>query len=191
LKNRIPFVSASVLKTQGYLGVFCGTQDAVAPSYRAVFPSPPSNAANCVTAGVTGPSVGVMGSLQAQEVLKVIIGDASQLLAKVLYLDLWDYQQQIIDFSNAQEPEHSAGWVALSDVRSSDTLVDVRTSLELESEPLAIDSVNIPLDQLDDHFTNFEHSQSIVCVCKSGQRALNAAHKFSLHGFTNVKVSSQ
>ena len=37
LEKRIPLVSASVLTTHGYLGVYCGTKDSLAPSLRAVF----------------------------------------------------------------------------------------------------------------------------------------------------------
>ena len=68
-EKRIPLVSASVLTTHGYLGVYCGTKEKPAPSLRAVFPAPSSDVNNCNTAGVTGPSVGLIGSYQAQEVL--------------------------------------------------------------------------------------------------------------------------
>jgi len=107
-RHRIPLVSASVLTTSGYIGVFCGTEYAPAPSMRAIFPSPPLSAQNCSTAGVTGPSVGVIGSIQAQEVLKVIVNSPAQLLGKLLYLDLWDYRQSIVNFATASEPKYFA-----------------------------------------------------------------------------------
>jgi len=62
LQQRVPLVAASVLQTGGYVGVFCGTEQQPVPSMRAIFPAPPLSAQNCDTAGVTGPSVGIIGS---------------------------------------------------------------------------------------------------------------------------------
>jgi len=191
---RTPLVSASVLTTHGYLGVFCGTQEKPAPSLRALFPAPSSKTNNCNTAGVTGPSVGVIGSYQAQEVLKVIMGDSSQLLGKLMSLDLWNYRQHIIDFSDAPEPEKSASFIDLKHIEQSSepvTVLDVRTSIECTEQPLPIKAVNIPLQELHDRLTELDKQQTICCLCKSGQRALNAAHLLLLNGFEKVSVSSQ
>ena len=46
------------------------------PSYRCIFPEapPPGTVANCAEVGVLGAAVGVIGTLQATEVLKEIVG---------------------------------------------------------------------------------------------------------------------
>ncbi len=200
-KHRIPLVSASVLQTNGYVGVFCGTQKKPAPSMRAIFPSPPLSANNCDTAGVTGPSVGVIGSLQAQEVLKVVLQDPAQLLGKLLYLDLWDYRQNIVSFESAIEPRHIAPLIAERDVLEADLLLDVRSELEVQEQARAKSYINIPVDEiqqrhfeLTDELTNELKCESsspnrIVCVCKSGQRALHAAHKLIELGHSNIAVA--
>jgi len=189
--NRIPLVSASVLTTHGYLGVFCGTREQPAPSLRAVFPSPSSEAQNCNTAGVTGPGVGVIGSYQAQEVLKVIIGDDSQLLGKLMTLDLWDYRLHIIDFNGAKEPIKKASFASLHDLSKSDILLDVRTPQEHKDEPLSTNAINIPLHELPERLQELDQAQAINCVCRSGQRALVAAALLLDNDFAKVMVVSQ
>ena len=193
LKHRIPLVSASVLQTNGYLGVFCGTAENTAPSMRAIFPSPPLSAANCDTAGVTGPSVGVIGSLQAQEVLKVILQDKTQLLGKLLYVDLWDYRQNIVSFVGAAEPSLVASLISEQQCTKADVILDVRSELEVQEQARASADMHIPVDQIQQRHLEIENASNtekrIVCVCKSGQRALNAAHQLIDLGYKNIAVA--
>jgi len=192
-KHRIPLVSASVLQTNGYVGVFCGTAKNAAPSLRAIFPSPPLTAANCDTAGVTGPSVGVIGSLQAQEVLKVILHDHDQLLGKLMYLDLWDYRQNIVNFEGAPEPVFVAPLISEYETTKDDLILDVRSDREVQEYPRARANFHIPVDQIQQRHLELEKNSSsesrIVCVCKSGQRALNAAHQLIELEHKNIAVA--
>lgn len=190
LLNRTPLVAASVLTTHGYLGIFCGTVKQPAPSLRAVFASPSKTAANCNTAGVTGPSVGIIGSYQAQEVLKVILGSDSQLLGKLMYLDLWDYSQNIIDFSDADEPARYAPIMANNELTENDLVLDVRSELEAAQTPLSIAAVNIPNTELLQRLGELDIDQKIACVCVSGQRALGAANVLLNQGFKYVYVTN-
>jgi len=59
------------------------------PSYRCVFPEPPppGTVANCAEVGVLGAAVGVMGTLQATEVLKEIVGIGEGLAGRLLLYD--------------------------------------------------------------------------------------------------------
>jgi molybdopterin/thiamine biosynthesis adenylyltransferase/rhodanese-related sulfurtransferase len=188
--SRTPLVSASVLTTHGYLGVFCGTADRPAPSLRAVFASPSKTVANCDTAGVTGPSVGIIGSYQAQEVLKVVLADQSQLLGKLMTLDLWNYSQNIIDFSSADEPPCFAPIIANQAVTETDLLLDVRSKAESEQTPFSIEAINIPNTELLQRLSELPTEQRIVCVCVSGQRALGAATTLLNNGFSRVSVTN-
>ena len=190
-ENRIPLVSASVLTTHGYLGVYCGTVDKPAPSLRAVFPAPSSDVNNCNTAGVTGPSVGIIGSYQAQEVLKVITQSESQLLGKLMSLDLWDYRQHIIDFSKSIEPSKSASFISINTLTQEDLLLDVRSAEECSNEPLPKTASNIPLPELAKRLNELSRDTRIVCVCKSGQRALNAAQLLINNGYSNIYVTAR
>lgn len=186
---RVPLVSASVLTTKGYLGVYCGTNAQPAPSLRAIFPTPPATTQNCDTAGVTGPSVGVIGSFQAQETLKVILQSSDQLLGKLLTLDLWQYRQDIIDFSTAPEPTHYPALVDMNSLTSSDCLLDVRTPIELQGAPYERSDMHIEANQIKRQHAALPKGQRIVCICKSGQRALYSANTLLELGYQNVAVT--
>ncbi len=167
-----PLLSASVNKTYGYVGVFCHN----APSFRAVFPRLPTEQASCETVGVTGPSVGIVGSLQAQEALKLLVGHAS-LSGKLLYLDLWDYNQNLIDVSAAWEDQHSQiALISSTEITDSDWVIDVRNPAEVESNPQTFRvDMNQPLAQLLDSIPTRKKNHRIVLACQSGQRAMIAA----------------
>jgi len=59
------------------------------PSYRCIFPEapPPGTVANCAEVGVLGAAVGVIGTLQATEVLKEIVGFGESLAGRLLIYD--------------------------------------------------------------------------------------------------------
>ena len=58
------------------------------PSYRCLFPEapPPGTVANCAEVGVLGAVVGVIGTLQATEVLKEILGIGDSLAGRLLHV---------------------------------------------------------------------------------------------------------
>jgi molybdopterin-synthase adenylyltransferase len=59
------------------------------PSYRCIFPEapPPGTVANCAEVGVLGAIVGVLGALQATEVVKEIVGLGQSLAGRLLIYD--------------------------------------------------------------------------------------------------------
>ena len=82
-------VSAAVLRFEGQLSVFKPHADPEGPCYRCLYHSapPPGAVPTCSEAGVLGAVTGVMGTLQATEVLKEIIGIGDSLSGKLL---VWD-----------------------------------------------------------------------------------------------------
>ncbi len=81
-------VSAAVTEFEGQLATF-KAHDGVSPCYRCLFrdPPPPGTAPSCSEAGVLGAAAGVMGSLQALEVLKEIAGFGVGLAGRLLVYD--------------------------------------------------------------------------------------------------------
>ena len=83
-------VSAAVLRFEGQLSVF--KPHAGGPCYRCLYagPPPPGMVPTCSEAGVLGAVTGVMGTLQATEVLKEILGIGESLSGKLLVWDALD-----------------------------------------------------------------------------------------------------
>ena len=86
-------VFAAVGPFDGYVTTFKpherGPDGEPYPSYRCIFPEPPppGTVANCAEVGVLGAAVGVIGTLQATEVLKEIFGIGESLAGRLLLYD--------------------------------------------------------------------------------------------------------
>ncbi|MCP4965249.1 MAG: molybdopterin-synthase adenylyltransferase MoeB [bacterium] len=90
-----PVVHGSVFRFEGQVAVFQPHESAC---YRCVFPAPPPAdlAPNCTQAGVFGVLPGVIGSMQATEVLKLILGIGEPLVGKLLTYDGLDQSTHVV-----------------------------------------------------------------------------------------------
>ncbi|MEO8535696.1 MAG: HesA/MoeB/ThiF family protein, partial [Flavobacterium sp.] len=86
-----PMVYGSIFRFEGQVSVF-NYQNG--PSYRCLFPDENSQTANCNEAGVIGISVGIIGMLQASEVLKMILEIGEVLSGKILVYNILNNEQQ-------------------------------------------------------------------------------------------------
>lgn len=84
-----PLVSAAVLRFEGQLSTFKSHLGVPHPCHRCLHPEPPPEGLvpSCSEAGVLGAVTGVMGTLQAAEVLKEILGIGASMSGRLL---LWD-----------------------------------------------------------------------------------------------------
>ncbi|HSM11330.1 MAG TPA: molybdopterin-synthase adenylyltransferase MoeB [Lysobacter sp.] len=85
-----PLVYGAVHRFEGQVSVFdAGRQPGVAPCYRCLFPQPPppEAAPSCSESGVLGVLPGVIGLLQATEVIKLILGLGQPLTGRLLHFD--------------------------------------------------------------------------------------------------------
>ncbi|KQP17607.1 molybdopterin-synthase adenylyltransferase MoeB [Pseudorhodoferax sp. Leaf267] len=82
-----PLVSGAAIRLDGQIAVF-DTRDAASPCYACLFP-PDSQfeETRCATFGVLAPLVGIVGSLQAAEAIKLLAGMGSALVGRLLMLD--------------------------------------------------------------------------------------------------------
>jgi len=88
-----PFVYGSIARFDGQVSVFYAAQG---PCYRCVFAKPPGTAQNCAEAGVLGALPGVIGTLEATEALKLILGIGNPLIGRLLLYDALAMQFDII-----------------------------------------------------------------------------------------------
>jgi sulfur-carrier protein adenylyltransferase/sulfurtransferase len=86
LKKRIPVVHGSIFRFEGQVTVF---NPYVGPCYRCMIPEPPPAelAPSCSEAGVLGVLCGIIGSLQATEAIKILLGIGETLQGRLLAYD--------------------------------------------------------------------------------------------------------
>ena len=87
VKHKVPLVSGAAIRLDGQLAVY-DARDDQSPCYACIFP--PDQApeeALCATMGVLAPLVGVIGTMQAMETVKLITGIGSRLTGRLQMLD--------------------------------------------------------------------------------------------------------
>jgi molybdopterin-synthase adenylyltransferase len=87
VKHRKPLVSGAAMRFDGQIAVY-DARRTNSPCYACVFPeTEQAPEANCATMGVFAPLVGVMGTVQAAEALKLLCGVGEPLTGRLLMLD--------------------------------------------------------------------------------------------------------
>ena len=86
MRLRKPVVSASILGFDGQISTFAPFEG---PCYRCLYPTPPPAelAPSCSANGVLGVMAGTMGTLQANEVIKLVLGVGEPLIGRLLLYD--------------------------------------------------------------------------------------------------------
>jgi molybdopterin/thiamine biosynthesis adenylyltransferase/rhodanese-related sulfurtransferase len=89
VKHRIPVVHGSIYRFEGQVTVFKPFEG---PCYRCLFhtPPPPELAPSCAEAGVLGVLPGIIGSIQANEAIKLLLGIGESLVGRYLLFDALD-----------------------------------------------------------------------------------------------------
>ena len=86
LKSKKILISSAISRFDGQLMKFNFSKKG--PCYRCFMPDPPNFENNCQTEGIFSPVAGIMGSLQANEVLKSILNTKDNLKDHILIFDL-------------------------------------------------------------------------------------------------------
>ncbi|MEO9966540.1 MAG: molybdopterin-synthase adenylyltransferase MoeB [Reichenbachiella sp.] len=207
-------VYASIFRFEGQVSVFnYKNVDGVnGPHYRDLFPTPPPPGLvpSCAEGGVIGVLPGIIGSLQANEVLKVISGVGDPLAGRLFLFDALTFETrtmkvhknkdtpaitQLIDYEifcglgekeNDQEVkeitvEELSSWkVTKKDFQ----LVDVREGYEYEIANLG--GQLIPLGEISSHVNDIRSDVDVVVHCRSGKRSADAILQLEKLGFKNL-----
>ena len=163
----LPLISGSALGLTGYAGGFCGG----APSLRAVFPDLPQTAASCASAGVLGPVVAMIGAVQAHMALAVMLELTPSPLGTMMIFDAKTLHASRFRFDAAPEPQRTHQFVAISQIRRDDLIVDLRAEAPAPFHPNAVQLSPERLARL----TPSADTARIVLACRTGLRAFNAA----------------
>ena len=84
-KNKVPLVSGAAIRMEGQVSVF--TYEAETPTYQTLSRLFGENALSCMEAGVLAPIVGIVGSIQALEAIKVRLRIGTNLCGRLLMID--------------------------------------------------------------------------------------------------------
>lgn len=201
-----PFVYGSVYRFEGQVSVFnWKSKKDKGPNYRDLFPDPPPPelVPDCSEAGVLGVLPGLIGTMQATEVIKAITGMGGFLTGRLLLFDAVQYETQIttiekrkdnpvsgenptikelIDYEVFCSPgsrfqknnEISAEELkAWIDSEEDIQLVDVRRKDEYDENHLK-ESMLIPLDEIEQNRDQIDRSKKTVLYCQSGKRSAEA-----------------
>jgi len=95
-----PWVYGAVYQYEGQVSVFNVEKEGTKTTYRDLFPKlpHPENTPDSNQPGVLGTLTGIIGALQAQEVIKLITGIGEVLAGKLLLFNVLDYQIKIIRY---------------------------------------------------------------------------------------------
>ncbi len=86
VKAEVPLIVGAAIRLEGQL-MFFDHREADSPCYHCLFPSSEEQALNCSNSGVLGPVVGTIGTLQALEAIKHIVGLPSGIKNKLKLFD--------------------------------------------------------------------------------------------------------
>ena len=87
VQHGVPLVSGAAVRVDGQLAVYDARQSE-SPCYACVFPPDAApEETRCATMGVFAPLVGIMGSMQAAEALKIVSGAGKPAIGRLLMLD--------------------------------------------------------------------------------------------------------
>jgi molybdopterin/thiamine biosynthesis adenylyltransferase len=100
---QVPLVSGAAIRMDGQLSVY-DPRDAASPCYACVFPEADApEETRCATMGVFAPLVGIIGTMQAAEALKIASGMGSHLAGRLLMLD-----GRRMEWTDIRLPRHTA-----------------------------------------------------------------------------------
>jgi adenylyltransferase/sulfurtransferase len=207
-----PNVYGSVFRFDGQTTVFAPHLGG--PCYRCLFPEPPppGSVPNCAQAGVLGVLPGIVGTIQANEAIKLVLGVGEPLVGRLLYFDA--LKMKFREFNLRRDPQCPvcgdsptitepidyeqfcgvATNVPTVSVRELKQKLDAHEPIQLvdvrepfEHEIASIDSARlIPLGELPDRLSELDRDRLTIVHCHSGMRSAQAVRLLRDASFANV-----
>ena len=211
-----PNVYGSIFRFEGQASVFYAKEG---PCYRCLYaePPPPGLVPSCAEGGVLGVLPGIIGSIQAMETIKLVLGVGEPLIGRLVLFDALKLQfrelklekdpdcpvcgshptvTELIDYEAfcgiGAEPSYDGAEISAQELqqeweRNSDLLV-IDVREPHEYEITHIEgAVLIPLGELPDRLNDLDGHREIVTHCHHGARSLKALEILKAAGFSKVR----
>ena len=201
-----PVVYGAIYKFEGQVSVFNFENG---PSYRCLFPSLPEKETipNCSEIGVLGVLSGIIGTMQANEVLKIVLKFKGVLSGELLCYNAKSAEIQILKFSKSKSeieriikksslvleggrssgPSMSKNEISFRDLKDIDTvqLVDVR---EPNEEPKIQNymGLTVPFRELESRLDEISRDRTVILFCQQGLRSKKAVDLLRKHNINNT-----
>ncbi len=214
-----PNVYASIFQFEGQVSVFnyVNTKGERGPNYRDLYPAPPPPGLvpNCAEGGVLGVLPGIIGSMQANEVIKIVTGIGDTLSGRFFVFDALTFETRTLNISrnennpvNGKNPtitklidyEQFCGMRAVEKPIKEITVeefdewkmngeniqvIDVREPSEYAE--VNIGATLIPLGTIAENPDKIDRNKKVVVHCKLGGRSAKAIRELEeKFGFTNL-----
>ncbi len=208
-----PNVYASIFQFEGQVSVFNYTnaKGETGPNYRDLYPTPPAPGLvpNCAEGGVLGVLCGIIGSLQANEVIKVITGVGEPLSGRFFVFDALTFETRTLRISkqkNTPEIKELIDYEQFCGVKAVEKkikeitvheflqwqkegadiqVIDVREPAEYAQ--VNIGALLIPLATVADRADEINRDKKVVVHCKMGGRSAKAIRELEERfGFDNL-----
>jgi adenylyltransferase/sulfurtransferase len=197
-----PFVYGALHGFEAQLSVFNYQEG---PTYRCLFPTMPSGVEipDCNINGVLGVIPGIVGSLQALEVVKIITGNDKVLSGQLLIYNGLDQSFLKVNFPLIPENKKikvldnyyldecestnsisSEEFFELLESSEPIQLIDVRSKEEYAQNSIA-NSINIPFESLETRIQEIDLTRPLYIICQSGIRSRIAQQKLLRHNSTS------
>lgn len=192
-----PLVYGAIYQYEGQVAVWNihNGNGTLSPNYRDLYPN--VNAAvvpNCADGGVIPTIAGMIGCMQANEVIKYITGTGELLAGKLLMVDALTMQNRLIKLGTTTKTKiTNLPVVYVQEITAEELkehvdeyrLIDVRT--KEEHSLYNIGGIHIPLQDIG--ATDIRIDKPIVCYCASGRRSAGAA-RILLEKYSGASVYS-
>lgn len=213
-----PLVFGAIFEYEGQVSVFnINDEHGRQSTYRNLFPTPPGplDTPDCNENGVLGVLPGLIGVLQATEVIKIITGVGTPLINKLMMINVRDNQTHVLEIPHITDVIKSQP-TSLTEFEDFDyaihcgiienrietidkesfnqlqhsqniLIIDVRNPHELPK--LNVPHLQIPLNHLPEHIEQI-NKKDIIIVCQEGKRSQTAASWLVDRFGTDYKIRS-
>ncbi|MCP3978106.1 MAG: molybdopterin-synthase adenylyltransferase MoeB [bacterium] len=208
---RKPHVYGSIFRFEGQASLFWAGRG---PCYRCLYPEPPEagSVPNCAEGGVLGVLPGVVGTIQATEAIKIILGRGESLLGRLLLFDALEMRFRELalradpgcpvcgERPTIRELRDEAVTCAAPPPEAEIDVHELQRRLSGDEPPLLLDvrtpeewqicrlegATLVPLQELAERHGEIDRAREVVVYCHKGGRSAMAVRLLQEQGFTNA-----